>query len=149
MTFERRFDMCTTPGLPPASLYLSYLSLWVRGLDNRRLALIAADCRFRYFDIDLVGHLKLHALLVEAHDLAEDPARGDDLVVDLQVVEKFLHLLLLALAGEQDDEIEDCQNQDEGDDLQQRASALEGHAHGEHGIGVEDHHQSWGWRDKL
>ena len=67
--------------------------------DDRRLALIAADGRPRHFDPDLVGDLELHALLAEPRDLPVDAAVVMTLSLDLQAVEKLLHLLLLALAS--------------------------------------------------
>ena len=56
MTFQRRFDMMT----PHSALV---------GLDDRRLALIAADRRLRHFDPDLVGDLQLHALIAEPRSI--------------------------------------------------------------------------------
>src|SRR5471030_2178814 len=102
-TFHRRLDM---------------LHLWIRGLDNRRLPLIPANGRPRDVDAYLVRDLNLDALLAKARDLSVDSARRDDLVVDFQIVEKLLHLLLLALAGKQDDEIENRKNEDERHRLQ-------------------------------
>ena len=51
-TFQRRLDIC-----------LCLYGFEAR-LDDRRLALIAADGRFRHLDAHLVGDLQLHVLLV-------------------------------------------------------------------------------------
>src|SRR4029077_1760335 len=125
-TFHRRLDM---------------LHLWIRGLDDRRLPLIPADGCPRDVDPDLIRDLNLNALLAESRDLPVDPARRNDFVVDFQIVEKLLHLLLLALAGEQDDEIENSEDEDERHRLQQRVAALGVQAHGEHGSRGEHHHE--------
>ena len=78
----------------------------------------------RDFDADLVGNLELHALIAEPRDLAVDAAGRDDPIADLQAVEKLLHLLLLALHRQQDDEIEDRQDERERDELQPGAAAF-------------------------
>ena len=57
-------------------------------LDHGRLPLIAADGRLGHLDPNLVGDLELDALFAEPRDLPVDPARGDHLFVDFQVVEK-------------------------------------------------------------
>src|SRR4051812_31106544 len=77
-----------------------------------------------------------------------NPARRDDPVVHLEAVEKLLHLLLLTLRRQQDDEVEDAQDERERHQLQERTRAIGHHAHGKHGSS-EHHHESRGWRDKL
>ena len=67
----------------------------------------------------------------QPRDLAVNAARGDDPVVDLQVVEELLHLLLFALRGQQNDEVEDPQDEGERNNLEQRVRAIN-QAHGEH-----------------
>src|SRR3954465_14001148 len=99
-----------------------------RRFDHRRLPLVAADRRLRHLDMDLVGDLQLHGLLVEAHHLAENPASGDDLVVDLQVVEKLLYLLLLPLVRDDDDEIENGEDHRQRNDHLEKAAAFWAHA---------------------
>src|SRR5947207_12491937 len=98
--------------------------LRIRGVDDRRLTLKAADGRLRDIDPDLVGNLQLHLVAVDAGNLAVDAAGRDDPVAFLQVVEKLLHFLLLSLTGEQDDEIEDPEDDDERNRLYERASAV-------------------------
>src|SRR2546423_5116433 len=136
-TFQRRLDMTLLP-------------LCIRGLNDGRLTLEAADRRAGDPDphLRIVGNLELHQLLVDLRNLAVDAAGRDHLVVHFQVVEKLLHLLLLPLRRQQDDEVEDPQDQRERNELKQRARAITHHAHGEHGISRR-HHESWGWRDKL
>src|SRR5262249_48177307 len=88
------------------------------------------------------------ALLAQPRDLTVDAARRDDPIVDFQVVEKLLHLLLLALRRQQDDEVEDPQNQDERNNLDQGTRPVR-RGHGEHGAHIKHQHGSCGWRDKL
>src|SRR3954470_12683243 len=99
-TFQRRLDMTVLPYV--------FTSLCIRGLDDRRMALQAADGGARNLDSDLriVGDLQLDHLLVDFRDLAMNPARRDDPVVHLEAIEKLLHLLLLTLCRQQDDEVE-------------------------------------------
>src|SRR5439155_16571833 len=123
--------------------------LWlIRSLDDRRLPLKAADGRPRHVYAHFVGDLQLYFVIVEARDLPVDAAGRDDLVVHLQALEKLLHLLLLALHREKDDEVEDAQHQHERYQLEPGASAIRRGAKCEHG-NDRDHHGSWGWRDKL
>src|SRR5207248_7143690 len=91
--------------------------LIARGLDDRRLSLITANRLPRHFDSDLVRHLNLHALLAETRNLPVYSPRRDDLVVHLQMIEELLHLLLLPLGRQQNDEIENPKNQNERYDL--------------------------------
>ena len=83
----------------------------------------------------------LDDLIVQARDLAVDAARRDDAIVDLQALEKLLHLLLLALRREQDDEIENPQDQEERDDLDQGIRPIGHQAHGKQRHG-HYHHRS-------
>src|SRR3954453_3364102 len=94
----------------PAKVGHDSTSLCIRGLDDGRLALQAANGGTRDLDSDLriVGDLQLDHLLVDFRDLAVYPARRDDPVVHLEAVEKLLHLLLLTLRRQQDDEVEDA-----------------------------------------
>ena len=57
-------------------------------------------------------------------DLSVDAAGRDDAIVDLQALEELLHLLLLALHRQQDDEVEDRQDERERDELHPRAAAV-------------------------
>jgi hypothetical protein len=75
----------------------------------------------------------VNALLAEAGDLAVDSLAEDHPVADLQAVEELLHLLLLALGGQQNDEIEDRDDEGERDELNPpRAAALRRRAEGDH-----------------
>ena len=84
------------------------------------LTLIAADGGTRDLDPDLVGDLQLHGFLVHLRDLAVDSARGHDVLTDFEAGLEVLHLLLLALRGQQHDEIEDAEDDREEDELRQR-----------------------------
>ena len=70
----------------------------VRGLEAVELLrrYDRGDSTARNGDLDVVVDLEHHALLVELHDLAVDPAARDDLVARLQAAE---HLGVLALLG--------------------------------------------------
>src|SRR5262245_9385466 len=108
MNFHRTFEDMV---LSDAAL------LRLRRVDDRRLPLIAADGRFRDLDLNLFGDLELDALFAQLGDLTVDAARRDHPVVHLEVLQELVHLLLLPLGRQQDDEIEDPQNEDERDNL--------------------------------
>src|SRR5205823_480436 len=113
MTFQRRLLFICASRPSPRSLI-------GRRVDDRRLPLIPANGSLGHFDPHLVGDLKLNGLVAEARDLAVNPAGRDHAIANLQTIEKFLHLLLLALHRQQDDEIKDCENEGEGHQLQPR-----------------------------
>src|SRR5947209_1348044 len=116
MAFQRRLD-----------IWIASLGFRWR-LDDRWLALIAANGRFRHFDLDVIRDLQLHGLFVELHDLPVDPAGRDHLVVDLQVVDELLHFLLLLLTRDDDDEIEDGEDHRQRNEHLKKASAFRAYA---------------------
>src|SRR5262245_49113327 len=143
MTFQRMSDMSTPLGyeplrsMSPASRLLT--RAFPRRFLHRFLPLVSADRRLCYLDPHFVGNLQLHTLLAEARDLAVDAARRDDTIVDLQVVEELLHLLLLALHRQQDDEVKDRQDDGKRYELQPRIPAVGSSAHGEHAANFHHH----------
>src|SRR5262245_32278270 len=118
INFQRRFCMVLAYEL-------------TAGLDDRGLALIAADGRLGYFDPDFIGDLQLDALVAQPGDLPVDAPGGDHPVAYLQSVQELLHLLLLPLHGQQDDEIEDTQNEDERHQLEPRTASVGRSGHGQ------------------
>ena len=98
----------------------------VRRFDDGRLALIADNRGPGDVDADVGRNLQLHGVVADLGDRAEQPARGDDLVADLECVEEFLDLLLPVLHRQQDHEIEDREDQRERNELDQRAHLLTG-----------------------
>src|SRR5262245_20378855 len=105
MVFQRTFE-----DIAPLTSVALLFNDW-------RLPLVAADGVARDIDPNLVGNLQRNAIAADLRDLPVDAAGRHDPVVLLQRVEKLLHLLLLTLGGQQDDEIEDPEDEHERDDL--------------------------------
>src|ERR1700736_1089294 len=117
--------------------------------DDGRLALVAADRGFRHLDPHFIRDLELDALLTEAGHGPVNAAGGDDAIAHLEGVEKLLHLLLLPLHRQENDEIEDREHENERDELEPRAPAVGSRAHGKQTTSGEELHDSYDWRDKL
>ena len=137
MTFQRRFDICVS-GLTRPLVMGSRSRRPAAGPDSRRWppwTPRSGPCR---------RSGAARSVAVEARDLAVDAAGRDDAVVDLQALEKLLHLLLLALPRQQDDEVEDRQ-----DERRRERAAAEG-CRPRHAMPMANtatrivrHHESW------
>ena len=100
MSFQRRLDIC---------LFLTVFGRRSRrpapGPDSRRWPLAtlrSGPCR---------RSAAARVCSPSLRDLSVDAAGRDDPIADLQAVEKLLHLLLLPLHRQQDDEVEDGQDE--------------------------------------
>ena len=98
--------------------------LSVRRFNDGRLSLIADDGGPGHVDAHVRGNLQLDGIVADLGDRAEEAARGDDLVADLQRGEEVLDLLLPVLHRQQDHEIEDGEDERERNELDQRADLL-------------------------
>src|SRR5947207_8018724 len=84
--------------------------------DARDLSALDDESRLGGLDRDLVLHRpRGRALagddLLDVHDLADDPAEGDDLVAALDRAQRLLVLLLLLRLRADEEEVEDRQDQ--------------------------------------
>src|SRR5687768_10688237 len=103
MTFQRRFDMVLT-----------------RSVGERLLPLIAHNRRLGELDSHFICNLELHGHSVYLRHRPVEPSGRHDPIADLEVVEKFLKLLLLPFRGQQDDEIKNREYERNRDELDVR-----------------------------
>ena len=94
--------------------------------NHGRLALVTADGCPSDFDANLLGYLQLHGLIVEFRDLHVDASGGNHAIVDFQAAQELLHLLLLALHRQKDDEVKDCDDEHERNELYEKTAAALG-----------------------
>ena len=86
----------------------------------------AGDGAAEESDADALLHLQRHLVVLDAGDPADDPALGGDVVPLLQLRQHLLVILGLLGLRAQHQEVEDCEDRDEGNELRQRRTAPTG-----------------------